>query len=305
MQGVTNLTEIDSRVQHLRDLQTYEDGLVFSNVELKTDCMVLQVWAAELSADEAKVVSMENIYESQPCLDPSLSPEHNIYALQSGGRLAVKEDGSVLVTVGDFRMGLSINQEFEGRPEPLGPGGSYGKILRIYPGGVTGVVSSGHRNPQGLFLDSAASRLWSSEHGPNAGGELNVIIEGLDYGWPDKTYGVPYGPNLPEGDWEIGRWGSHHEGFEKPVLAWMPSIAPSQVIVYQGGHFPAWRGDILLSTMKDESLRRIRLDENRVVFDERIEIGERVRDLVELDDGRLLVSFDSGALGVLSLPSTQ
>lgn len=302
LQGVTNLTEIDSRVQHLRDLQPYNGGLVFSNVELKTDCIVLQVWTAKLSADSAKVVSVEHIWESQPCLDPSMSPEGRANALQSGARIAVEDDGSVLLSVGDFRLGLSIDQEFEGRPDPLGPRGSYGKILRIQQDGSSDVVSAGHRNPQGLFLDSATSRLWSSEHGPNAGGELNLIIEGADYGWPDTTYGVPYGSKLPGGDWQIGRWASDHEGYEKPVLAWMPSIAPSQVIVYQGEHFPAWKGDILLAALLDQSLRRIRLDGDRVVFDERIEIGERVRDLVELEDGRLLLSFDSGQLGILSLP---
>ena len=301
----TNLTKIDARVQQVRDIEPDGSRLVFSNIELKIDCMVLQVWSANLARTGHEIDSVELIWESSPCLEPSMSPEETINSEQSGGRLAIEQDGSVLVTVGDFRMGLSVHDEYEGRPIPLQSTGAYGKILRIKPDGTTELVSSGHRNPQGIFFDSETNRLWSSEHGPNAGGELNLIVEGSDYGWPDTTYGVPYGPNLPESELDMGRWGSDHEGFEKPILAWMPSIAPSQLIVYAGTHFSAWKGDILVATLKDKSLRRIRLDGDRVVFDERIFIGERVRDLVELHDGRLLLSFDSGGLGVLSLASLQ
>lgn len=294
LRGFANISEIDSRIQHVRDLQIYKDLFLFSNIELKSNCMVLQVWTAELSDDGAKTNSVKNIWQSNPCLGPRMSPEGIISSRQSGGRISLEGDGSVLLSVGDFRLGLSDDREFEGRPDPLKPGSSYGKILRVQPCGGTDSLSSGHRNPQGLFFDSTTSHLWISEPGPNAGGELNLIIEGADHGWPDTSYGVPYGPNLPQADCKISRWGSHHEGFEKPVLAWMPSIAPSQVIQYQSEHFPAWRGDILLATLRDQSLRRIRLDGDRVLFDERIEIGERVRDLVELHDGRLLLSFDSG-----------
>lgn len=302
---LVNLTEMDSRIQQVRDIQWHGNKLVFSNVEVKSNCMVLQIWTADLEPDGDEVRSVELVWESSPCLEPRMSAEEKINGLQSGGRLAINEDGHYLIAVGDFRMGLSVHKEYEGRPDPLGTTGSYGKILRVEPGGSASIVSSGHRNPQGLFLDFDTDRLWSSEHGPNAGGELNLVVEGADYGWPDTTYGVPYSANLPESDWQIGRWGSHHEGFMKPILAWMPSIAPSQLIVYGGSHFPAWNGDILLATLKDESLRRIRLDGERVVFDEKIFIGERVRDLIELDDGRLILSFDSGRFGVMTLPTSK
>lgn len=304
LQESVNLTELDSRIQQIRSIKSYESGLVFSNVELKSDCLVLQVWTAELNQIRDRIKSVELKWESSPCLGVSWAIDY-VDEAQSGGRVAVMEDGSILVSVGDFRLGLNLDQEYQGRPEPLSAGGSYGKILRIMRDGTAQTISSGHRNPQGLFVDSETGSVWSSEHGPAGGDELNLIVEGADYGWPDTTFGYPYGPNLPEANWAVGRWGSTHEGYRKPVLAWIPSIAPSQIMVYKGYHFSAWRNDIILATLKDQSLRRIRLDNGRVVVDERIKIGERIRDLVELEDGRLLLSFDSGRLGVLSLAETR
>ena len=305
------LTDLNPRIQHVRDVQLTNRGLAFTNIELKNDCFNLQLWEAALSDGSLKDMGVTMLWESNPCLSWDMSPERVSSHGQSGARLVVLPSGDFLVSVGDFRMGLSVHQEYEGRPDPLGPNGSYGKILRITPDGSEQVISTGHRNPQGLFFDEMTDRLWNTEHGPNAGGELNLVIEGKDYGWPDVTYGVPYGPNLPQGDWEIGRWSGSHDGFEKPRLAWMPSVAPSQLLVYRGEEFPGWHGDLLIATMKDESIRRIRLDGNRVVFDERIEIGERdadfrrIRDMVELADGRLLLSFDSGELSVLSLAKVR
>ena len=303
-QDLINLTDLDPRIQQIRDIQSREGGLIFSNVELKSDCLVLQVWSADLSQSRNRVDSVELIWESHPCLDVTMAIDY-IDGAQSGGRVAVTDDGSILLAVGDFRLGLSLDQEYKGRPDYLGAAGSYGKILRIMPGGDIQTISSGHRNPQGLFVDSRNNSIWSSEHGPAGGGELNLIKEGRDYGWPDVTIGFPYAPKLPEANWEIGRWGSAHEGYEKPVLSWLPSIAPSQLLVYMGSEFPGWRNDVILATLRDQSLRRIRLDNGRVVFDERIEVGERIRDLVELEDGRLLLSFDSGRLGLLSLAKTR
>ena len=304
------LTDLNPSIQNVRDLQVIDTGLAFSNVELKNGSFVLQVWRLDLQGTSLQNVTPTKLWESEPGLSWYMSPTGKIALNQSGGRIVVGPSGGFLVTVGDFNIGLSINDavKYQGRPDALGPLGSYGKIIRVNPDGSSDVISSGHRNPQGLFFDNVSERLWSTEHGPNAGGELNLITEGKDYGWPDVTYGTPYdGEILPKGNWEIGRWASRHEGFEKPRLSWMPSVGPSQLLVYGGAEFPAWQGDILVATMRDESIRRIRLDGDRVVFDERIEIGKRdsnfrrIRDMVELVDGRLLLTFDSGELAVLSL----
>lgn len=293
------LSELNPSFMHVRDVQVTEHGVAVTNVTVRnSDCLVLQVWTIDLQHLPLQASSLTLLWESSPCIDSGALGR----AQGSGGRLSVDSSGALLVTVGDFSVGETRNNSYLSRPTLLGPDTSYGKILRILPDGSAENVSSGHRNPQGLFLDDVTGTLWSSEHGPQAGGELNLIEEGRDYGWPDTTLGIPYGVGpLPNADWEIGRWASRHEGFEAPIFSWMPSIAPSQLIVYRGDEFTAWRGDILLATLGNQSLRRLRIEDGRVLFDEQIVIGERIRDLVELDDGRLLMSFDSGKLGVLSL----
>lgn len=306
--GWVVLTDLNPRIQHVRDLQLTNSGIAFTNVELKDDCFTLQVWQAGLSEGIVKFSDLTMLWESSPCLTWDKSPERISSYEQLGARIHAESSGDIIVAVGDYRMGPTSPGEYEGRPDLLGPSGSYGKILRIKPDGSEQVISTGHRNPQGLVYNEKTNRLWVTEHGPKGGGELNHVILGKDYGWPDVTYGIPYSPNnLPQGDWEIGRWGSNHDGFEKPRLAWMPSVGPSQLLVYRGEEFPGWQGDLLVATMRDESIRRIRLDGNRVVFDERIEVGDRnanfrrIRDMVELEDGRILLAFDSGKLAVLSM----
>jgi hypothetical protein len=296
-----NLTSLDPQIQHLRDVEMSKDVLGFTNVSISSEnCLVLQLWTFDTVGFPKRTNPPEKLWESQPCLTAAMSPEGQASGMQSGGRLEAAADGSWLISVGDFRMGLSVEGEYLARQDVLTrEGGDYGKILRVSTEGEKHFLSSGHRNPQGLVLDSRDGSLWSSEHGPLAGGELNLIQDGKDYGWPDVTYGIPYG-EYNDALLRSGRYASDHTGFEKPILAWLPSIGPSQMIVYGGENFPLWEGDLIMATLADESLRRLRLQGKRVIFDERIEIGKRVRDLIELPDGTLLMSFDNGELGVLS-----
>jgi Glucose/sorbosone dehydrogenases len=155
------------------------------------------------------------------------------------------------------------------------------------------VISRGHRNPQGLSFDAESDTLWLSEHGPKGGDELNRIVSGKDYGWPDVTYGGPYGGrSQPDTSWGFGRWfGKSHGEFEEPVLTWLPAIAASQLLVYQGAMFDEWQGDVLLGSFKG-AIHRIRITDDRVLFDERIDIGTRPRDLIQLPDGSLMITTD-------------
>jgi glucose/arabinose dehydrogenase len=189
---------------------------------------------------------------------------------------------------------------YDGRPIEMIFPNTYGMIILINLDDYNyEPYSIGHRNPQGLFVDENTGKIWSSEHGPSGGGELNLIVKGNDYGWPDKTLGIPYGPNFTGGNWNSDRW-SNHDGFINPIFSWIPSIAPSELVVYYGDEFEFWNGDILLSTLRDTSIRRLRLDEDRVLYDERIFVGERIRDLSILVDGRILMSFDNGQIGIIS-----
>lgn len=303
--GVADFTDISPTIQQVRDVQFEANRLLLSNVTIKDGCLRLDVWSIAVDVDPLVLKQGEILWSSSPEL---CGGRRSIY--QSGGRLATLPDGSILVTIGDFRLGPSSvaeESDYQARPVEMTPPNTYGMVMRIDQDGTTEVVSTGHRNAQGLAFDPQHDRIWSTEHGPRGGGELNLIVKGNDYGWPDTTYGVPYGLNLPQGDWEVGRWAGRHVGFTKPLLSWMPSIAPSQVLIYEGPEFAAWNGDLLVATLLDRSIRRLRLvGSERVVVDERIHIGERIRDIIVLQDGRLLLAFDrggetGGALGVLGV----
>ena len=285
-------------IHHGKDLFLNQDKLYISTVHVDADgCQSLQLIEFKVNSELLLTLSDNKlVFESSPKLCGRNNP------LQSGGRITLIDENTLLLSVGDFRLGPSSNSEevnYDGRPSEMTYPNTYGMIIAI---DLTDFghepYSIGHRNPQGLFFDEVTGNIWSSEHGPSGGGELNLIIQNNDYGWPDKTLGIPYGPNFVDGDWNTDRW-SNHEGFTNPILSWIPSIAPSQLVVYRGEEFNKWSGDILLATLRDNSLRRIRLYEDRVLYDERIYIGERVRDLLILEDGSILMSFDSGKIGLL------
>lgn len=150
----------------------------------------------------------------------------------------------------------------------------------------------GHRNPQGLTQDRAG-RLWSTEHGPQGGDELNLVEDGRNYGWPLVTLGI----ECPQCPWQ--RQG-RHDGFTPPVYSWLPSIAVSNLIEVRG-FAPNWEGDLLVGSLKSQSLHRLRLQGDRVQYDESIFIGDRIRDIARRDDGTILLWTDSARLVELSV----
>lgn len=298
------LTEKIPEIQHVRDVLLTDMGLVITNVfNNNNECFAFQVWVLQLSAGQNQIVDGEKLWEADPCLTAGMSPSGSVGLHQSGGRLVELPNRSLLVSVGDFGLGLSSAGDYVSRPKPLLADGWFGKSVLIDSNNsIARVFTSGHRNPQGLTYDPISERVFMAEHGPDGGGELNILKPGLDYGWPDVTYGSPYGSEkLPDSDWAPGRWASAHDNFEKPLLSWLPSIAPSQIGIYRGSEFTIWSEDVLVSSLTDRSIHRIRLEGNRVVFDERIEVRERIRDLVILADGRILLSFDSTDIGLLSM----
>jgi len=273
--------------------------LFVSHISSDNGCLALEVVEFKLRQEPLRLTEPVTRFKTTPCLDFIRS------AHQHGGAMAVLENGSVIVTVGDFGYGLSYLEgqrglegwDGESRPEILMPPNSFGSTFIIGDGGVE-LFSSGHRNQQGVTSDPLTGAIWASEHGPRGGGELNLLRKGLDYGWPDVTYGRPYDRDpIPTGEWEVGApWAGWHEGFERPIMTWVPSIAPSSLLVYRGETFLGWEGDILLGTLRDQSIRRIRIQDERVLFDERIELGHRVRDMVADQRGALIIATDKPSL---------
>ena len=158
------------------------------------------------------------------------------------------------------------------------------------------IWSYGHRNPQGLVWDDVNQRLWSIEHGPRGGDELNLIERGGNYGWPVISYGKEYASFRSVGE------GTHKEGMEQPKKFYIPSIAPSSLIQYNGNAFPEWKGDLFSGALKLRHINRIELDqEGNAIAEERLmeDLNERIRALLQSPEGWIYFSTDSGNIYVI------
>ena len=172
-----------------------------------------------------------------------------------------------------------------------------GKLVRVeIATGRAATLVSGLRNPQGLTRD-AAGHLWETEHGPQGGDELNVLVAGGNYGWPQVTYGVERERKV-----KVSRAGEVglHDGFAKPVFAWVPAIGISSVVVNDERLFPLWRDDLLIGSLIGHALYRVRRDGTEVQYVERIEVGNRIRDLAQMPDRRIALLADGGLVHFLS-----
>ena len=147
----------------------------------------------------------------------------------------------------------------------------------------------GNRNMQGAALHPQTGELWTHEHGPQGGDEVNVMRAGRNYGWPVITYGVNYGIGTKIGE------GTEKAGMEQPLYYWVPSIAPSGMTFYTGERFPNWRGNLFVGSLKFQLLARLELDGEKIVKEERLIQGElgRIRDVRTGPDGYIYLLTDA------------
>ena len=224
------------------------------------------------------------ILDAEPCVSAASG--------QAGGRMLTDGPDHLLVVIGDHGQG-EYAQDLASH---------LGKLVRVeIETGHTEVLAFGLRNPQGLARDEAGY-LWETEHGPQGGDELNVLVAGGNYGWPQVTYGVGYGSrvNVSQAE-QVGL----HDGFAKPAFAWVPSIGISSLIVNDERWFPLWKDDLLIGSLSGTqgsgyALYRVRRDGTDVQYVERIEVGNRIRDLAQMPDSRLALLADGGRVYFLS-----
>ena len=209
-----------------------------------------------------------------------------------GSRLVFDREGYLHITLGD-------RGEMERAQRPDDHAGS---VIRLHDdGSVPGdnpfvgklgwrpeKYTLGNRNQQGAALHPQTGELWTHEHGPQGGDEVNVIRAGANYGWPVITYGVNYGIGTRIGE------GTSKPGMEQPLHKWVPSIAPSGMAFYTGDKFPNWRGNLFVGALKGEMLVRLELDGQNVVREERLLKGTlgRIRDVRAGPDGYLYLLTD-------------
>jgi len=228
----------------------------------------------------------EMIYETAPCLP--LNPTWTAFdGIMAGGRMAF--DGGTTLYFGSGEYHLDGVHTYDVGIQS--PDTDYGKVIAIdIATGQSRHVSIGHRNMQGVAID-AAGRLWTTEHMIRGGDELNLIVEGGNYGWPLETYGTLYS-GLPFPNWgEEGR----HVLHTSPAFAWLPSPGISTLGAIEGFH-PAWDGDLLAGSLSSpahgQSLFRIRIEGDRAIFAERIRMNQRIRYVTQWGPDRIAVLFD-------------
>jgi cytochrome c2 len=227
------------------------------------------------------------LYESKFKINFSSDPGSPFYSNRSGGKMEIFDNNQILLSIGDNQYDELYNDQ----TSPQKMNSDFGKLLLInLKNKDYKIVAKGLRNPQGLLV-TEENEIYELEHGPQGGDELNFIEFGENYGWPIVTYGVDYGTNKWPLQDKIGR----HSKYKKPIYTWIPSIAPSSII--QVSNIENWEGDFVFGTLKDKSIYRVRIENERVVFIEKIFINERVRDLIEFknkvylwtDNARILI----------------
>lgn len=240
-----------------------------------------------------KLENLTRVFSQQPKID---SGGH------FGSRLVWAPDGTLFITLGDRYSEKDKAQTLDNHQ---------GKVVRINadgtvpkdnpfvktPGALPEIWSYGHRNVQGAAINPTTKELWTGEHGPQGGDELNIDRAAKNYGWPVITYGENYGGG------KIGE-GTHKEGMEQPNYKWVPSIATAGFIFYTGDKFPQWKNNILLTSLKDKTFVRLVIDGEKIIKEERLfakELDQRLRHVVQGPDGLIYIVTDESKAKIYQL----
>ena len=284
---------------------------VLPHPDFASNSLLYLSFAAEMPRDNSGTTIVRGRFEND-----SLTQVETLFQADShgrnghyGGRMVFDGEGHLFLTMGDRQVPLGDEDDLAEHPaQDLSD--HNGTIVRIdEDGGVPDdnpfvdtrralpeIWSYGHRNSHGLAVHPETGHLWSHEHGPQGGDELNIVTAGANYGWPVVGYGVNYGIGTPIHPKQRER------GMEQPKHFWTPSIATSGLMIYDGDLFPRWRGDLFIGGMVGMQVARIRLDDSgeEVLLEETL-LGrmDRVRDIRQGPDGAIYLAAESR--GILRL----
>ncbi len=228
------------------------------------------------------LTEIQELYKATP---NTTGPNH------FGSRIAFDNEGYIYFSIGER------DKKFE-NPQDITRDG--GKVYRLFDdgripkdnpfvgkaGAKEAIYSFGHRNPQGMIKNPVTGDIWTHEHGPMGGDEINIIKKGANYGWPVITYGINY-------DGKIISDITEKEGMEQPLYYWLPSIAPCGMVYVTGDRYPDWKGHLLVGAMKFKYLELLKLKDNKVITRQKIatDIG-RVRNVIQGQDGYIYFAVE-------------
>lgn len=235
-----------------------------------------------------KLVNIEELYVGYPF---TRRGQH------FGSRIEFDRDGYLFFTIGE--RGQKENAQTltnaNGKLHRINDDGSVPQDNPFYDveGADKTIYNYGHRNQQGLAMDPKTGLIWSHEHGPRGGDEINIEKPGANYGWPEITYGINYNGTIITED-------TAKAGMEQPVSYYVPSIAPSGMDFVEGNKYAGWEGNILIGSLRFRYLERVVVENNKVVHQEKLlqDIG-RVRDVKMGPDKLIYVSVEG--LGIIRI----
>jgi len=264
------------------------------------DCYILSVFLSEiLNEKKLEISDWRKIFSTKKCLSVNLTKNPKFAGASAGGRLFKFDEESILISIGDFYAD-GVN----GPMQSQNLSNLYGKILKVNINDLTSeIYSFGHRNPQGLYIDKNKN-IFSTEHGPTGGDELNLVVQNNNYGWPYATYGTNYksydaydkaADNLIK-EWPIDKTNNTHDGYTKPLFSWGNQLGISNLIVYENDYFAKWNNNLIISSLATKQLVRMIYDyENQsILYKENIKVGKRIRDLILLNNGKIALLTDRG-----------
>ncbi|GGK72778.1 glucose dehydrogenase [Rufibacter glacialis] len=288
---ISGLPQVDARGQGglldvaLSPTFSSDRTIFWSFSEPRTGGNGTSVARGVLSPDRRSLEQVRVIFRALPTYNGTM---------HYGSRLAFGPDNMLYVTLGE-RSDLAV------RPQAQHLNSHMGKILRLTPDGTPApgnpfiseagalpeIWTLGHRNVQAAAFDQEG-KLWIVEMGPQGGDELNQLEKGKNYGWPLVTYGQEYSGN------PVPNSVTAKAGFEQPVYYWDPVIAPSGAQFYTGAAFPEWQGNLLVGSLKDRRLVRLKIEKGRVTGEEHLltDRGQRIRDVRQGPDGALYLVTD-------------
>tara|TARA_A100001035_G_C27760976_1_gene491175 strand:- start:155 stop:1555 length:1401 start_codon:yes stop_codon:yes gene_type:complete len=279
----------------LKDIFIYGNKIFVSYTEEKNpDCWNTSIIYGDFNYEN---INFEKLFSPDECIHSIQNIDNEFNAHQSGGKIIYFDDNNILLSLGDYRS-RHLAQDIKS---------VNGKIIKVnIDNGNYEIVSMGHRNPQGLYFDRDNNFILETEHGPQGGDEINLIEvhkirenKMQNYGWAISSAGEHYGGKNSRNKRKYAKYPLHNShiehGFIEPLYSFVPSIGISEIVKIGKNKYVA-------SSLKDESLYFFEINENKQITDlDRVEVFERVRDLIFKENKLYLFMENTASIGVINL----